>query len=526
MQRLPKYPLINILTFGTTDDLARALGVSKTINQAFLKTEVKTETKIEAKSPGIVHSIFSSDLHSLLRNRGPSQRDYTNVISTRLLGHYKLVSELRCSNNGRWLFIKKYDDKGGNYLIHVLDLTTNVCVGELVHTEPVFLAISPNDKYLVTGGFIEGVIQVWDYQLSQCIGIIDHSITKTKQPLWAVTMLSNNNIIAAYGSLFSPQPSQPNILMFNYSEGGDYHLSFKFGEIGETYVSFALMPDEKLLITGNVKGKIQIWEVETGHLLNTLHLKHDNQVSSIVLLQKGRYLISGSEEAIMVWERGHPSSFHYNYIKTLRGHPGKVHQVVATHNDHHVFSSSMFAEKKSHYEIFAPPDQFPEEIRVWDILTGDSSVVCLNSKILALTYNGMATTHDKQIKLFSFPDRCLKTPPKQDNKEKIIFELNLFSKEKVGGEGWKYDTKKNTAWIARLEKKKAIELHEILRAEFPSFAGKIKLASPKSVGKDRASLLVVIEDPCAVIAQFSKFYHSTMATTSSRTTVSLSTAKS
>ncbi|MEP0920051.1 NB-ARC domain-containing protein [Leptolyngbya sp. DQ-M1] len=79
-------------------------------------------------------------------------------------------------------------------------------------------------------------------------------------------------------------------------------LSFSvFADLFSGVVSLAFSPDSKLLATGDSRCEIQIWEVESGKLLQTLS-GHQSWVWSMVFSPDSQLLVSGSDNySIRVW---------------------------------------------------------------------------------------------------------------------------------------------------------------------------------------------------------------------------------
>ncbi len=92
---------------------------------------------------------------------------------------------------------------------------------------------------------------------------------------------------------------QANLAAVNLS-GADLSLSV-FADLFSGVVSLAFSPDSKLLATGDSRCEIQIWEVESGKLLQTLS-GHQSWVWSIVFSPDSQLLVSGSDDySIRVW---------------------------------------------------------------------------------------------------------------------------------------------------------------------------------------------------------------------------------
>jgi WD40 repeat protein len=57
-----------------------------------------------------------------------------------------------------------------------------------------------------------------------------------------------------------------------------------------------------MLVSGNQKGQIDIWQVETGTLLETI-AAHSQDVLSVVFSDDGQQLLTGSyDRTVKLWE--------------------------------------------------------------------------------------------------------------------------------------------------------------------------------------------------------------------------------
>ncbi|MCU0535415.1 MAG: hypothetical protein MUD14_16120 [Hydrococcus sp. Prado102] len=65
--------------------------------------------------------------------------------------------------------------------------------------------------------------------------------------------------------------------------------------------AIAFSPDGKILASGTVNKKVQLWDVVTGNLLRTLE-GHGDKVRTLAFSPDGKTLVSGSaDKTIKIW---------------------------------------------------------------------------------------------------------------------------------------------------------------------------------------------------------------------------------
>jgi WD40 repeat protein len=85
------------------------------------------------------------------------------------------------------------------------------------------------------------------------------------------------------------------------------------------YVNVAFSPDGRRLVTGGEGYTAKIWDVQTGHELETLY-GHTGDVCSVAFSSDGRWLATAGEDTtVRLWDATSWKPRH-----TLRGHTGLV----------------------------------------------------------------------------------------------------------------------------------------------------------------------------------------------------------
>lgn len=203
------------------------------------------------------------------------------------------------------------------------------------------IAISPDDKILVSGHHADSTVKVWDLNAGKLL----HTL---RGHVWAVhsVAISPDGKIIASGSFDNNikiwnaytgelrrtlnGPESPlNPILSWFSSDSIYSVAFspdgltlasggtkqpiilwclRSGEQKSTLTghsedvySVAFSPDGKLLASGSADRTIRIWDVSTGEPIDTL--EHSDTVYSVAFSPDGQMLVGGSKDgAIKVWQ--------------------------------------------------------------------------------------------------------------------------------------------------------------------------------------------------------------------------------
>ncbi|MBF2088836.1 MAG: hypothetical protein IGR80_14190 [Synechococcales cyanobacterium K44_A2020_017] len=239
----------------------------------------------------------------------------------RLVGHPTRINALAISPDQSILCTS--DD---NFLIHIWDLNTSRIVRVLRHTHTNSirtLAISPDGNRLISGSW-DGGIKVWCLETGEILHSLGH-----RRGIYAL-------VIWPDGQYFATACSEGVINIWELQTGQCVQtMGGQGGDIG----ALAIAPTGQLLASGSTASAfhlanltdqpspehsaIQLWDVQTGTVLNTL-MEHQNNICSLVFSADGATLISGSQDGtIKVWDTASGQVRH-----TLTGHQTSVGAVA------------------------------------------------------------------------------------------------------------------------------------------------------------------------------------------------------
>jgi len=220
------------------------------------------------------------------------------------------------------------------------------------HTESVkCVAISPDRRRVVSGG---GDLKVWNAETGKCVSTIHMSN-------WVCCVA-----ISPDGRRIVSGNSKGYICVWDLETGervamlAGHYYEKKKGNRGRLrkyeneVTSVAISPDGRRFVSGGKdnwwKGKIKVWDMETGRRLATLK-GHSGWVLCVAVFPDGRRVVSGScdnDKTLKVWDVATGKC-----VATLEGHSYGVMSVAISPDGRRVVSGSC-----------------DKTLKVWDVATG------------------------------------------------------------------------------------------------------------------------------------------------------------
>lgn len=117
--------------------------------------------------------------------------------------------------------------------------------------------------------------------------------------------------------------------------------------INEQIDNMVFSPDGALLASASIDGAVQIWNLETGHCLQTLHVHPDSVYSISFLPNSSNLIISGREDnSIQVWD-----TMTNQMVQTLKGHSDAICAIGFSPNNNELLVSG----------------SWDHTVRIWDL---------------------------------------------------------------------------------------------------------------------------------------------------------------
>ncbi|GFP58880.1 vegetative incompatibility protein HET-E-1 [Trichoderma asperellum] len=118
---------------------------------------------------------------------------------------------------------------------------------------------------------------------------------------------------------------------------------------GEQVYSMVFSPDGVWLASVSVDGTVQIWNLETGHCQQTLHVHRDSVYSVAFLPNSNTLIISGMEDnSIQVWD-----TVTNQMLQTLKGHGDTIRAIEFSPSNNDLLASG----------------SWDHTVRIWDLAT-------------------------------------------------------------------------------------------------------------------------------------------------------------
>ncbi|MBI1764504.1 MAG: WD40 repeat domain-containing protein, partial [Acidobacteria bacterium] len=215
-------------------------------------------------------------------------------------GHTSTIWKVIFTRDGKYL-ISAGEDK----VIRVWDVETGRLartiqgeIGDGIEGKIYAMALSPDERYLAVGGLLVGdranasAIRLHNFRTGAVVGTL---------------LKGHDNIILALA--FSPDGR------YLVSGSGDHTAriwDLVANPIKEAYpplrghtkeiYAVAFSPDGKQIATGSYDYTLKLWDAAHGTLIKDLENKHSDHVSSVAFSPDGRFLFSGGDKRVLLWD--------------------------------------------------------------------------------------------------------------------------------------------------------------------------------------------------------------------------------
>lgn len=272
----------NTLAIGGSDGIVKIWNITSKEYEARLSGHANN-VKAVAYSPGGQYLVSGGIDHSVRVWNVDSREELI-----RLRGHDQGVRSVAYSPTGPYVASGSYDTT-----IRIWEIDVEKREGQEKHClrghkKTVYsIALSPDGKQLASGS-ADGTIRIWD--IEQNIGLECLQLSK------AVNAIAYNHD----GTLLAGGVGKERVCILNthdYTEKASYQ--------GHTKLIFSVCfsPDGMYVASGDQKGCIIIWNLDSGDLHWKIHDAHLGVVNALRFLKKGRWLASGAEDGTLkLWD--------------------------------------------------------------------------------------------------------------------------------------------------------------------------------------------------------------------------------
>jgi len=198
------------------------------------------------------------------------------------------------------------------------------------HTSAVaFAAISPDGRWVLSGGFPENAIRFWELATGQCVRSFE------RYTLWPTCVsISGDGRWALSGGNDSLLMEDEKFTLRLFSvRTGQCVRTFE-GHTGGVD-SVCISPDGRWALSGSDDKTLRLWELATGRCLRTFE-GHTKWVTSISISPDGRWALSGSgDSTLRMWELATGQC-----VRTIEGHTDRVNSTSISPDGRWVLSGS------------------------------------------------------------------------------------------------------------------------------------------------------------------------------------------
>jgi WD40 repeat protein len=330
----------------------------------------------------VIRAIFSPDGQQLIVC-GLSASIYVWNVATgeliqTLTGHLDWVWSIALSADGQTLF-----STGEDRTIRTWDLATGACRSAIrAHKDRIWtIALTPDGQQLISGSE-DRSIKIWDVQQGKCIKQIDGYGNWIK----AIALIPGQELVASghrdctirlwqlhnHACIHTFSGHTDAIMTIAVSPDGRYlassslDLTIRIWDLQELaclhtlllrqdftsktqfegVCNLAFSPDSHQLISGNHRGDLQTWDIDTGRLDRTLNV-HPTRIQAVIVCQV-QYLIATACE---------------NQIRILNLHTGECLQTITAH-DLPVMSIAFSPDGR-----YLASGSMDKTVKIWDTST-------------------------------------------------------------------------------------------------------------------------------------------------------------
>ncbi len=242
------------------------------------------------------------------------------------------------------------------------------------------VAFNPNGN-MIASCSDSSVVKLWDLKTRKCLKILRGHTDKARQISFNLS-----------GTILASCSDDQTIKIWDVSTGQCINtLQVHTGKVWRVVIA----PSGKILASGGSDYFVKIWDINTRNCLKTLQ-EHNDNIVSIAFSHDSKILASGSKDkTIKLWDINTGKC-----IKTLIGHNYKIRTVVFSKNNKIIFSASA-----------------DSTIKIWSIDDGEclKTINAHNSRIRAIALNSddtllVSCSDDQTIKLWDIDtEECLQT---------------------------------------------------------------------------------------------------------------------
>jgi WD40 repeat protein len=289
----------------------------------------------------------------------------------KLSGHQGRIRSVAFNRNGEWLASSSED-----FTVKIWDIKTTQCRLTLQgHENWVWtVVISPDDHWIASCS-LDRTIKLWDSKTGQCLC----TLVKPTYPVWSLAFSPDGRFLAMGGEELTTQVWAIEDLRSGIAQRltaeqpfpEHPHWTLQHQSHGRYMVTFT--PDSQQLATSRWGNQIELWDLSTGLLCETIATTIPIPAIHPVMFDATGHLLAYSLEdsSIQVWDRQRSQVF-----QTLVGHQQGI------------LSFAFLPQTEDQPMLRLVSSGVDETIKIWNVETGD----CLTTLYPDRLYEGMTIT--------------------------------------------------------------------------------------------------------------------------------------